>query len=295
MQHRTSRSTRSTVSSAPARSRPRRVGAGLGVAIAAAVLLAGCAAGGQPAPSPTERAGADEPALTGELTIYAAASLSGAFDELAAQFETEHPDLDVVPITYDGSSVLATQLIEGAPADVFASADEKNMAKVLDAGLAESADDFATNVLEIVVAPGNPLGIEGLDALADGATTTADGRPATVVLCAPEVPCGAASQTLIQAAGLTLTPASEEQNVTAVLTKVKSGEADAGLVYVTDVKAAGDAVEGVEIANAADATNVYPLTALSAAPNPEAAAAFVAFVTSKAGQQVLASFGFGAP
>ncbi|MFK4730595.1 molybdate ABC transporter substrate-binding protein [Agromyces mediolanus] len=263
----------------------------------AVALLAGCA-GGAAEPSPTASSGADEPALTGELTIYAAASLSGAFDELAAQFEAEHPELDVLPITYDGSSVLATQLIEGAPADVFASADEKNMTKVLDAGLADGADDFATNVLEIAVAPGNPLGIAGLDALADGATKTADGRPATVVLCAPEVPCGAASQTLISAAGITLTPASEEQNVTAVLTKVKSGEADAGLVYVTDVKAAGDAVEGVEgveIANAADATNVYPLTALSGAPNPDAAAAFVAFVTSAAGQKVLASFGFGAP
>ncbi|MFD6055454.1 molybdate ABC transporter substrate-binding protein [Agromyces sp. NPDC060279] len=290
MQHRTSRSTPSAL---PARHRRSRF-AGAGVAIAAVALLAGCA-GGAAEPSPTASSGADEPALTGELTIYAAASLSGAFDELAAQFEAEHPELDVLPITYDGSSVLATQLIEGAPADVFASADEKNMTKVLDAGLADGADDFATNVLEIAVAPGNPLGIAGLDALADGATTTADGRPATVVLCAPEVPCGAASQTLLQAAGLTLTPASEEQNVTAVLTKVKSGEADAGLVYVTDVEAAGDAVEGVEIANAADATNVYPVTALSAAPNPEAAAAFVAFVTSKAGQQLLASFGFGAP
>lgn len=290
-QHRTSRSTRSPV---PARHRRSRL-ARAGVAVAAAALLAGCASGAPTAASPTASAGAEEQALTGELTVYAAASLSGAFDELAAQFEAEHPGLDVVPITYDGSSVLATQLIEGAPADVFASADEKNMTKVLDAGLAESADDFATNVLQIAVAPGNPLGVDGLDALADGATTTADGHPATVVLCAPEVPCGAASQTLIQAAGLTLTPASEEQNVTAVLTKVKSGEADAGLVYVTDVEAAGDAVEGVRIANAADATNVYPLTALTAAPNPAAAAAFVAFVTSKAGQQVLASFGFGAP
>lgn len=224
----------------------------------------------------------------GDLTIFAAASLSGAFDELAAQFEAAHPSVDVAPITYDGSSVLATQLIEGAHADVFASADEKNMTKVTGAQLAGEPVDFATNVLEIAVAPGNPLGIDGLDDLADG-------TPLTVVLCAPEVPCGSAAQTLVDVAGITITPASEEQNVSAVLTKVKSGEADAGLVYVTDVQAAGDAVAGVEIDDAAAATNVYPLAALTDAPNPDAAAAFVEFVASDEGQLVLASFGFGAP
>lgn len=275
------------------RRRPPLVATAL--ALAAVAALGGCAsaAGGSPDASPSAPAGSAD-ALGGELTVYAAASLGAAFDELAARFEAEHPGVDVLPITYDGSSVLATQLVEGARADVFASADEKNMAKVDDAGLAEAPVDFATNVLEIAVAPGNPLGVDGLDDLADGATR-ADGRAATVVLCAPDVPCGAASHALLDAASLTVTPASEEQNVTAVLTKVKSGEADAGLVYVTDVRAAGDAVEGVEIANAAEATNVYPLTALRAAPNPEAASAFVAFVTSRTGQQVLASFGFGAP
>lgn len=274
---------------------PRRpLLAAAGLALATVAALAGCAStGGSPEATAPATESAD--ALTGELTIYAAASLGAAFDELAAQFEAEHPGVDVLPITYDGSSVLATQLIEGAQADVFASADAKNMTKVEDAGLAGAPVDFATNVLEIAVAPGNPLDVTGLDDLADGATQTADGQPATVVLCAPEVPCGTASHTLIDAAGITVTPASEEQNVTAVLTKVTAGEADAGLVYVTDVQAAGEAVEGVEIENAADATNVYPLAALKAAPNPEAAAAFVAFVTSKAGQQVLASFGFGAP
>ncbi|MGX5696634.1 molybdate ABC transporter substrate-binding protein [Agromyces soli] len=280
------------------RQRPERRLAAGGVALLAVAALAGCTSP-QTAPprgdSAEASATAPADALTGELTIYAAASLGAAFDELAARFETEHPGVDVRPITYDGSSVLATQLIEGAQADVFASADEKNMTKVEDAGLANPPADFASNVLEIAVAPGNPLDIDGLDDLADGATQQPGEPPATLVLCAPEVPCGAASRTLIDAAGITVTPVSEEQNVTAVLTKVKSGEADAGLVYVTDVQAAGDAVEGVEIETAADATNVYPLASLKAAPNPEAAAAFVAFVTSKAGQQVLASFGFGAP
>ncbi|MFF2272327.1 molybdate ABC transporter substrate-binding protein [Agromyces sp. NPDC058136] len=273
--------------------RPRIAAAAL--ALGSLALLAACAATpDEPETEPV--AEASGVALTGELTVYAAASLQGAFDELASEFEARHPELDVLPITYDGSSVLATQLIEGAPADVFASADEKNLAKVSDAGLIDGTGEvFATNVLEIAVAPGNPLDIDSLDDLADGATTESGGAPATVVLCAPEVPCGTASQTLIEAAGITLTPASEEQNVTAVLTKVRSGEADAGLVYVTDVEAAAGEVDGIEIDGADAATNSYPIAVLTGAPNPEAAAAFTEFVNSADGQRILASFGFGAP
>ncbi|MFY9712196.1 MAG: molybdate ABC transporter substrate-binding protein [Microbacterium sp.] len=227
------------------------------------------------------------PRLDGELTIFAAASLSGAFDRLAADFEDLHPGVDVRPISYDGSSVLAVQLLEGASADVFAAADEKNMTKVVDAGLAVDPETFATNTLQIAVAPGNPESIHSLDALAE------DGL--TVVLCAPEVPCGTAAHTLLDAAGVALTPASEEQNVTAVLSTVKSGEADAGLVYRTDILAAGGDVAGIDIAGAERATNVYPLVSLEDAANPDAADAFVAFVLSDAGRQVLADFGFGAP
>lgn len=258
------------------------------LAVLSVVALGGCAATASDDASDDSTATDDTGSgLSGELTIFAAASLSGAFDELASQFEAANPDVDVLDISYDGSSVLATQLLEGAEADVFASADEPNMDKVVDGGLATDASPFATNTLEIAVAPDNPFGIAGLADLASD--------DLTVVICAPDVPCGNASHTLLDAAGVTLTPASEEQNVTAVLTKVKSGEADAGLVYRTDVTAAGDEVTGVEIANAADATNVYPLTALDAAPNPEVAAAFVEFVLSDEGQAVLASFGFGAP
>ncbi|GGD67091.1 molybdate ABC transporter substrate-binding protein [Microbacterium murale] len=255
--------------------------------IIGALGLAGCAGSTADAgPSAgSDASSADE--LTGELTIFAAASLSGAFDELSAEFEKQQPDVDVLPISYDGSSVLATQLIEGAAADVFASADEPNMAKVTDEGLADDASAFATNIMQIAVAPGNPHEIDGLEDLTDTSLLT--------VLCAPEVPCGNASHTLLDAAGLALTPASEEQNVTAVLTKVKSGEADAGLVYRTDVTAAGDEVEGVEIEGAEKATNVYPLTTLADAQNAPAAQAFVDFVLSDAGQKVLADFGFGAP
>ena len=277
------------------RRRPLAGPASAALAVAAALALAGCASGtasggaprdASPGASAAATASAD-PELAGELTIFAAASLSRAFDELATQFEQLHPGLEVAPISYDGSSVLATQLIGGAAVDVFASADEKNMAKVTDAALATEAAPFATNTLEIAVAPGNPRQISSLSDL------TAPGL--TVVLCAAEVPCGSAAQKLLSAAGVALTPASEEQNVTAVLTKVTSGEADAGLVYRTDVTTAGDAVTGVEIEGADAATNVYPITALTAAPNPEAARAFVAFVLSADGQKVLKSFGFGAP
>lgn len=253
-------------------------------ALTLAALLAGCTGTATDAATPTPAATGED--LSGELTVYAAASLGAAFDELAAQFEAQHPDVDVLPISYDGSSTLATQVIEGAPADVFASADEKNMAKVTDAGLADDPALFATNTLVIAVPAGNPAAIDGIDDLA------APG--ATVVLCAPEVPCGAASQTLLADNGVTVTPASLEQNVTAVLTKVETGEADAGLVYATDVRG-NDEVESIEAAGADQVVNRYPIVALNDAASPEIAAAFVGFVLSAEGRSVLKSYGFGAP
>jgi molybdate transport system substrate-binding protein len=256
---------------------------------ALALTLAGCSA--EPETASTASTG---DALEGELTIFAAASLQGAFDELAARFEALHPDVDVAPISYDGSSTLATQLIEGAQADVFASADASNLARVAEEGLVDGEPaPFATNVLEIAVQPGNPLDIEELADLADAAAGGSSSP--VVVLCAPEVPCGSAAQTLLERAGVTLSPASEEQNVTAVLTKVRGGEADAGLVYATDIEAAAGEVEGIEIDGADAATNVYPIAALSAAANPAAARAFVEFVRSPDGVEVLDAFGFGRP
>ncbi|MEF3403519.1 molybdate ABC transporter substrate-binding protein [Agromyces sp. CCNWLW203] len=262
--------------------------------VALAAALAGCAPGtadtGADA-APRSGSGGAASGLEGELTVFAAASLGTAFDELAARFEERHSSLEVLPITYDGSSVLATQLIEGARADVFASADEANLDRVAAEGLVEGEPKiFATNVLEIAVAPGNPLDIGGLDDLAGDA-----GDAPLVIVCAPEVPCGAAAVTLFEHAGVELTPASEEQNVSAVLTKVHAGEADAGLVYVTDVAAAGDEVEGIAIDGADAALNRYPIAALAGAANPEAAAAFAEFVLSLEGAAVLESFGFGAP
>ncbi|MFV0253636.1 MAG: molybdate ABC transporter substrate-binding protein, partial [Beutenbergiaceae bacterium] len=235
---------------------------------------------------PAETTSQAQSELTGTLTIYAAASLTAAFDDLAAAFEQAHPDLDVAPIVYDGSSTLATQIIEGAPADVFASANESNMDKIVDAELAQDPSLFATNTLVIAVPSGNPGGVTGLEDLAD--------PELSVVLCAPEVPCGAASQTLLEQQQVTVTPASLEQNVKAVLTKVAADEADAGLVYATDT-AVEPAVEEIAAAGADEVVNKYPLVALNDAANPDAAAAFVEFVTGPEGQDVLQEYGFGSP
>ena len=219
--------------------------------------------------------------------MFAAASLTGTFSELAEQFEAAHPGT-TVELNFAGSADLVTQITEGAPADVFASADEKNMAKLTDADLvAGEPVDFATNVLEIAVPPANPAGIETFADLAAPGVK--------LVICAPEVPCGAATAKVEQASGVTLSPVSEESSVTDVLGKVLSGEADAGLVYVTDVIAAGDAVEGIEFDESAEAVNTYPIAALTDAEASDVAAAFVAFVTGEAGRAVLSAAGFGRP
>lgn len=245
--------------------------------LAAAVLLAGCAS---PAPAASD-APAAEDTLTGTVQVYAAASLQRSFDEIARAFEQQNPGVTVSPV-YDGSSTLATQIGEGAPADVFASADEKNMAKV--AAQAPDPQVFAANTLVIAVPAGNPGRV----------STLADLARVTTVLCAPEVPCGAASQTLFSNAGVAVTPASSEQNVTAVLTKVAASEADAGLVYATDVVGRDD-VEALVPAGADAVVNRYPIAALATAPNPDAAAAFVAFVLSDEGRTILTDAGFRAP
>ena len=225
--------------------------------------------------------------ISGTVVVFAAASLQKTFDELTATFEKAHPGVDV-QVSYDGSSTLVTQLTQGAVADVFASADEKNMTKVTDAGLlAGSPTIFAKNTLQIAVKPGNPKGITDLASLAGSGVAT--------VVCAPEVPCGSAAQTALKAAGVTLDPASEEQKVTDVVTKVAEGDADAGLVYKTDVSGSAGKVEGIDFAEAAEAVNSYPIGVLKDAPNPTAAAAFVDVVTGAEGQKVLAAAGFGAP
>lgn len=226
--------------------------------------------------------------LSGTLTIYAAASLKPTFEKLKTEFARAHPGVAVAPIDYDGSSTLATQLVAGAPADLFAAADDTNMQKVIDAKLvAGDPVEFATNVLEIAVPPGNPGRVETLADLARPGVTT--------VVCAAEVPCGSAAQKALDAAGVSVTPASLEQNVTAVLTKIVNAEADAGLVYVTDVKAAGAKVTGIEFPESGAAVNHYPIATLTDSTNAAAAHAFLTLVAGPIGQQVLAEAGFGRP
>jgi molybdate transport system substrate-binding protein len=232
-------------------------------------------------------AGTSGAALSGTVKIDAAASLKKTFDVLGAEFEKANPGVKV-SLSYDGSSVLATQIIGGAPVDVFASADDKNMAKVTDAKLITTTPiQFATNTLQIAVAKGNPKKISSLKDLTDPGLN--------VVLCEAAQPCGAAAATALKAADVTVKPVSQEQSVTAVLTKVESGDADAGLVYKTDVLGSNGKVTGVDFAESAQAVNHYPIAPLDKAPNAAAAKAFIALVTGPTGQKVLAAAGFGPP
>jgi len=264
--------------------RARRVGV-LGTVALTLVVLTACGASGGDPTSASGSSGGDE--LSGSVTVFAAASLTGSFTDLAADFEAAHPGVSV-DLNLAGSSDLATQIVEGAPADVFASADTKNMSTVVDAGLADGDPvDFATNVLEIAVPPGDPAGVRDLADLAD--------PDLKVVVCAPAVPCGAATVAVTEAAGVELTPVSEESSVTDVLGKVTSGEADAGLVYVTDIAAAGDAVEGVPFDESAEAVNTYPIVALTDSRESDAAQAFVDYVAGPDGRSVLSAAGFGSP
>lgn len=253
------------------------------VASAAALLLASGLAACSGSEDSSGSSGTDAEQVT--LTVFAAASLTQSFTEIGQQFEKANPGV-TVRFSFGGSSDLVEQISSGAPADVFASADEKNMDKVGDD--ATDPEDFATNTLEIAVPPDNPGKVEGLDDLAR--------KDVKVVLCAPEVPCGAAAAKVEQAAGVSIAPVSEEQSVTDVLGKVTSGEADAGLVYVTDVKGAGDAVVGVPFPESADAVNTYPISVLSGAGDrAKVAQEFVAFVLGAQGRKVLTDAGFGAP
>ncbi len=249
---------------------------------AAVVLLGTFAACG---PDSSEgRAGS-----TGEttLTVYAAASLSSAFTRLGTAFEESHPGV-TVRFNFGGSSDLVAQIEQGAPADVFASADTANMDKAVSAEAVDGDPvDFASNTLEIAVPPDNPAGVRSLQDLADPGVQ--------VVVCAPEVPCGAAARKVERAAGVGIEPVSEEQSVTDVLTKVQTGEADAGLVYVTDIEAAGDKVQGIAFPQSSAAVNTYPIGALAQSRHADMAEAFVDLVTGRRGQAVLADAGFAKP
>jgi molybdate transport system substrate-binding protein len=223
----------------------------------------------------------------GAITVFAAASLTEAFTDVGDAFTAANPDATVT-FSFDASSGLVQQIIAGAPADVFASADTANMDKLTAAGL-DGTDPvvFATNALTIIVAPDNPHGISDVADLAD--------RDLKVVLCAPEVPCGNYSDQVLRSAAVTVAPASLEQNVRGVVTKVTAGEADAGLVYVTDVAAAGDAADMVAIPADVNVVAEYPIASVASSEHPELDQAFIDFLTGPAGQAILADHGFGSP
>ncbi|MET7301240.1 molybdate ABC transporter substrate-binding protein [Embleya sp. NPDC005575] len=230
---------------------------------------------------------ADAKQLKGTVNVFAAASLTETFTALGKQFEAAHPGV-TVKFNYLGSSALAASIDQGAPADVFASADEKNMKLVTDAKNADGTPTaFAKNTLQIAVAPGNPKNIKSLADLKQNGLKVAQ--------CASQVPCGAAAKTALDAAGVKFTPATLEQDVKAALTKLTLGEVDAALVYRTDVKAAGAKAVGVDFPESAQAVNTYPIVPLAKAPNADAAKAFVAFVLSEPGRTALTAAGFQAP
>jgi molybdate transport system substrate-binding protein len=256
------------------------------VALAGAMALAlitACGSGGEsstPSPSASAEQG-------GEIMVFAAASLKAAFTEIGEQFKTDNPGSEV-EFSFAGSSDLVTQLTQGAQADVFASADTRNMDKAAQAGLLDGTPvNFATNTLTIAVAPGNPKNITSFQDLA---------KPGiSVVVCAPPVPCGGATERVEQATGVTLSPVSEESSVTDVLNKVTTGQADAGVVYVTDAAGAGDKVTAVPFPESAGAVNTYPIAVLKQTENADLARKFVDLVTGEAGQKALAAEGFAKP
>jgi molybdate transport system substrate-binding protein len=223
----------------------------------------------------------------GGLTVFAASSLTAVFGALGEAFEAERTGT-TVRFNFAASSELVTQINEGAPADVFASADQSTMAALVDAGAnATEPAVFATNAAEIIVEPGNPQQITGLADLA--------GPGLVIVMCAPEVPCGRYARQVLAKVGVTVERASLEENVKAVVSKVTLGEADAGIVYRTDVIAAADQAAGVEIPPDDNVTAEYPIVVTTTAADDAAAQAFVDFVLSLDGQRILASYGFGAP
>lgn len=260
------------------------------VSLLSAVCLAAC--GGSASNSSTGAAtgaasagtsgGAQK--ATGKVTVLAAASLQGAFEEIEKTVEKDNPGLDVT-FDFQGSQDLVASLAGGDSADVLATANNSTMKTAADQKLVGSQTEFATNVLTLIVPKGNPKRITGLDSSLDGAN---------LVICAPEVPCGEATKKLAQAQGITLKPVSEEQKVTDVRGKVESGEADAGIVYTTDAAAAKDKADKIDIPDGG-VVNHYPIAQTAKPENPAGAQAFIEAVTGKTGQEILAKHGFGKP
>jgi molybdate transport system substrate-binding protein len=253
-------------------------------------VLSACGSSAKPAASTatTTTSTNGAPQLSGSITVFAASSLTSAFTALAKQFETAHPGT-TVKLDFDSSSVLVTQIENGAPADVFASADQKNMQKLQSKGVVTATPTvFAKNLLEIAVAPKNPKHVATVADLAKSGLI--------VVLCASEAPCGKYADQLLKQDKVTVAPKSRETDVKSTLSKVELGEADAALVYVTDVKAAKGKVDGIQIPNDQNVVATLPIAALKDSKNAALATAWVDFVTSSASEQTLQQqYGFLAP
>jgi molybdate transport system substrate-binding protein len=224
---------------------------------------------------------------SGQVVVFAAASLTGSFTEEGAAFEAKHPGVKVT-FNFGASSTLVQQITQGAPVDVFASADTANMKKLTDASLVSGASTtFATNKLQIIVGKGNPKRITGLKDLAN--------RDVIVVIGGPDVPIGKYAQQVVDKAGVKLAPKSLEADAKAVVNKVTIGEADAGIVYATDVLAAAAKADGVPIPDDVNVIATYPMAVLKSSEADSNARAFVAFVASTDGQAILAKYGFAKP
>jgi molybdate transport system substrate-binding protein len=260
----------------------------LTMAALAAAAVAGCSSSSSSsAPgagsSSSSPAASSSASATGTITVFAASSLKETFTQLGKQFQTAHPG-DTVKFSFGASSTLATQITDGAPADVFASASPKNMTTVVSAGDASNPQDFAKNTAEIAVPPSNPANVTSVSDLAKSSVK--------VALCQPQVPCGVVAAGVFKNAGITVKPVTLQPDVKSVLTQVELGNVDAGVVYVTDVLAAGSKVKGVTIPANVNASTLYPIAAISGSNEMSIAQAFVAYVLSPPGQSVLSVAGF---
>jgi molybdate transport system substrate-binding protein len=247
----------------------------------AAAAVAGCSSsstGTSSSPSPS--------AAPVSITVFAAASLTETFTQLGKQFEAAHPG-DTVKFSFGPSSGLATQITSGAPADVFASAAPANMDTVVSAGDASNPQNFAKNTMEVATPPNNPANVTSVNDLAK--------KSVKVALCQPQVPCGVVAAEVFKNAGITVKPVTLQPDVKSVLTQVETGNVDAGMVYVTDVKAAGTKVHGVTIPASDNASTLYPIATISSSKHESVAKEFVDYVLSPAGQQVLTTAGFQSP
>jgi molybdate transport system substrate-binding protein len=246
----------------------------------AAVAAAGCSSSG------SGSSGSSASPSGGTITVFAAASLTGTFTQLGQQFEAAHPG-DHVKFSFGPSSGLAEQITSGAPADVFASAAPANMDQVISAGDASSPQNFAQNTMEVATPPNNPGKVTSVNDLAK--------KSVKVALCQPQVPCGVVAAEVFKNVGITVKPVTLQPDVKSVLTQVETGNVDAGMVYVTDVMAAGSKVKGVTIPASDNASTEYPIATIKSSKQKSVAQAFMNYVLSPAGQQVLTAAGFEKP